>query len=298
MTTRFHAVWWLTCFIWSSVWLFIKIGVTDVPPITFAGLRLALAVIVLAPFVRRRDLPRTRREWTILAATGLILLGVNYALVFWGAQFIPSGLAAVLQAFQPAFGLLFASWISHQRITPIRMAAVALGVIGVAAIFANQLSVTGTHALLGSIAVTLGGACVAFAYVFVKQHLGHVPPTVLLVGQMLVASIALLAAGRAFEGPVHWTQRSLIALVYLALAGSVAAFWLNYWLLKRADASSILAMSIVEPLIALALGAAFLDERLPAGAWLGGTLILTSIYLLLRRPSTGSSSSAAPRPTT
>lgn len=279
--TKLLAVWWIDCLIWSSVWLFIKIGVTDVPPFTFAGLRLAIAVVVLAPFVRRITL--SKREWMILAITGLILLGVNYALVFWGAQFIPSGLAAVLQAFQPAFGLLFASWISHQRITPMRIAAVILGVIGVAAIFANQLRVTGTQALLGSITVTLGGACVAFAYVFVKQHLNYVPPTVLLVGQMSIASIALLIAGQLIEGPVHWTTRSLIALVYLALAGSVAGFWLNYWLLKRTDASSILAMSIVEPLIAVALGAVILHEKLPAGAWIGAVCILASIWMLVVR---------------
>jgi drug/metabolite transporter (DMT)-like permease len=284
MPARTIAVWWLTCLIWSSVWLFIKIGVTDVPPITFAGLRLAIAVVVLLPFVR--NLPRSRKDWTIIAITGLILLGVNYALVFWGAQFIPSGLAAVLQAFQPAFGLVFAALISHQRITPMRLGAVALGVIGVGVIFADQLRVEGRDALLGSIAMTGGAACVAFAYVFVKQHLNHVPATAMLVGQMFVASVALLAVGLPFERAIDWTPRAIVALLYLALAGSVAAFWLNYWLLKRTDASSILAMSIIEPLIAVALGALVLDEKLPAGAWAGGALILASIYLLLKRSST------------
>lgn len=296
MRPRFLVVWWLTCLIWGSVFLFIKIGVTDVPPITFAGLRLAIAVLVLAPFLRRKDLPKTKREWGLIAGTGLILLGINYALVFWGAQFIASGLTAVLQAFQPAFGLLFASWISRQRITPARLGAVVLGVIGVAAIFANQLRVTGPQALLGSITVTLGGACVAFAYVVIKQHLGHIAPTVLLVGQMSVACVALLIAGSLLEHDVFWTQRSLVALVYLALAGSVAAFWLNYWLLKRSGASSILAMSIIEPLIAVALGAIFLHETLPAGAWLGAACILASIWLLVMRPSTSSGSSLSEEP--
>jgi drug/metabolite transporter (DMT)-like permease len=284
-------LWWITCLIWSSVWLFIKIGVTAVPPITFAGLRLALAVLVLAPFVKRADLPRTRREWKILAATGFILLGVNYALVFWGMRFIPSGLGAVLQTFQPAFGLLFASWISHQRITAGRLAAVALGVVGVGAIFADQLRIAGRPALIGAIAVTLGGACVAFAYVFVKQHLGHVKPTVLLVGQMIAASVPLLIAGFVLEGnplDFHWSPRALVALVYLALAGSVAAFWLNYWLLKRTDASSILAMSIVEPLIAVALGALILHEKLSAGVWVGAACVLASIWFLVMRPASTS----------
>src|SRR3954452_6057984 len=102
-------VWWVTCLIWSSVWLFIKIGLRDLPPITFAALRLVIAVAVLLPILawRRVRLPRDARDWYVLAVAGLLLLGVNYALLFWGAQFIPSGLSAVLQAVTPAFALVF-----------------------------------------------------------------------------------------------------------------------------------------------------------------------------------------------
>jgi drug/metabolite transporter (DMT)-like permease len=70
-------VWLLTCLIWSTVWLFIKLGVTDVPPVTFAAYRLLTALLVLAPITltRRIPLPRDRRDWMLIAGTGVLLLG-------------------------------------------------------------------------------------------------------------------------------------------------------------------------------------------------------------------------------
>src|ERR687898_1515363 len=78
-------VWLLTCAIWSTVWLFIKLGVRDVPPVTFAVFRMSVALAVLLPIVllRSAPLPRRRSEWLLIAGTGVVLLGVNYALLNW-----------------------------------------------------------------------------------------------------------------------------------------------------------------------------------------------------------------------
>src|SRR4051812_18550590 len=102
-------LWWVTCLIWSSVWLFIKVGLRDLPPVSFAAVRLGVAVVVFIPILlaRRVSLPRRRADWQMIAVAGVLLLGVNYALLFWGAQFIPSGLTAVLSAVTPAFALVF-----------------------------------------------------------------------------------------------------------------------------------------------------------------------------------------------
>ena len=75
-------------------------------------------------------------------------------------------------------------------------------------------------------------------------------------------------------------------MLYLALAGSVTAFWLNYWLLKRIGATKLLVMSLVEPLIAVLLGAIVLREALPAGTLLGGGCILASTWMVLAPPHT------------
>jgi drug/metabolite transporter (DMT)-like permease len=280
-------VWVVTCLIWSTVWLFIKLGLHDLPPVSFAGIRLVIAVAVLLPFVliRRTPLPQSPRERMLVAVTGLLLLGLNYGLVFWGAQFITSGLTAVLQAATPAFTLAFAHYLlPNERFTLSKLSAVALGVVGVAVIFSDQMQVVGWHALAGSVAVVGGALCVAFAYVLVKAHLGHLRPTVLTTGQMLCAMVPLVAYGFVREGnplTFNWTPKAVFSLLYLALAGSVAAFWLNYWLLKRMDATKVMSMSLVEPLLAVLLGALVLGEKITAHALLGGVCILASIGLIL-----------------
>jgi len=280
-------VWWLTCLLWSSVWLAIKVGVGDVPPATFASVRLVIAVTVLLPImaVRGVPLPRTRRDWQLVGATGVLLLGLNYAFLYWGAQYVTSGLSAVLQAVTPAFGLLFGRVLrGDERFTAWQLAGLLVGVAGVAVIFADQLHVTGGAALWGCLAVTASAVCVALGYVIVKRHGTHLSPVQLTTSQMMVGLVPLLALALTFEGnplAARWTPRAIAALLYLALAGSVTAFWLNYWLLKRIGATRVLVMSLVEPLVAVVLGAVVLHEALPPGTLLGGAGILASTWILL-----------------
>jgi drug/metabolite transporter (DMT)-like permease len=282
-------VWVVTCLIWSTVWLFIKLGVRDLPPISFAGIRLVIAVAILFPILvlRRTRLPRSARDWKLIAITGVILLGLNYGLVFWGARSISSGLTAVLQAATPAFTLIFAHYLlPDEPFTLSKLSAIALGIVGVAVIFSDQLSVVGWSALLGSAAVAAGALCVAFAYVVVKAYGSHLQPSVLTAGQMLCGLVPLMIFGLLKEGnplAFRWTPTAIVSLLYLALAGSVAAFYLNYWLLKRMDATKVMAMSLVEPFLAVLLGAIVLGETLTIQALLGGALILISIGLILRR---------------
>src|SRR5713101_8705116 len=102
---------WLTlCVIWSSTWLVIKIGLRDLPPISYAGIRFLLAIIVLLAVSvgRVRLLPQQASDYAVLAFTGVLMLAVNYGLLFWGELHVSSGLAAVLQATIPIFGMLSA----------------------------------------------------------------------------------------------------------------------------------------------------------------------------------------------
>ena len=282
-------VWILTCLIWSTVWLFIKLGLQDLPPISFAGIRLLIAVLILLPViaVRRLPLPRASRDLRMIAITGLLLLGLNYGLVFWGAQHISSGLTAVLQAATPAFGLVFAGYyLPKERITLLKLCALVIGIGGVAIIFSNQLQIAGWFALLGCAAVIGGALCVAFSYVLVKAYGGHLHPIVLTAGQMLCGLVPLLIFGLAKEGnPLgfHWTSTATFSLLYLALAGSVAAFGLNYWLLQRTDATKILLMSIMEPPLAILLGVVVLGEQLTERTLWGSACILLSVGLILFR---------------
>src|SRR5881628_2831900 len=97
---------WLTlCVVWSSTWLVIKIGLRDLPPISFVSIRfvIALAVLVMVSVGRAALLPKRASDYVVLAYTGILMFGFNYALLFWGEKYVSSGLAAVLQASIPIF---------------------------------------------------------------------------------------------------------------------------------------------------------------------------------------------------
>jgi len=123
-------VWFLLCGIWGSTWLFIKLGLADLPPITFAGIRFLIAATILFCLIalRRLSLPRNRGDWILLAFTGVLAFSLNYGLLFWGEQYISSGLASLLQATIPAFGLVIAHfYLPEEQMTATKIGGVLLG---------------------------------------------------------------------------------------------------------------------------------------------------------------------------
>lgn len=280
------AVWIVTCLLWSSVWLFIKLGLHDLPPLSFAGIRLAIAIAILLPVLvaRRVPLPRSGEELRMVALTGFLLLGVNYGLVFWGARLVPSGLTAVLQAATPVFGVALAAAFFRERASLTTLAGLAAGIAGVAVVFSDQLRVSGLPALLGCAAILGGAACVAASYLLVKSRGGHMHPLALTAGQMICGAVPLLLAGAVLEGnplSFRWSRGAVVAVLYLALVGSVAAFGLNYWLLRRLEATKVMFMSVVEPPVAVLLGAVVLAESLTERALWGSALVLVSAGTVL-----------------
>src|SRR5436189_252747 len=105
---RIPAAWLTLCIVWSSTWLAIKVGLRDLPPISFVAIRFLIAIIVLTAVSagRVRLLPLHRADYVALAFTGILMFAINYTLLFWGELHVSSGLAAVLQATIPIFGMV------------------------------------------------------------------------------------------------------------------------------------------------------------------------------------------------
>jgi drug/metabolite transporter (DMT)-like permease len=282
-------VWLILCGIWGSTWLFIKIGLVDLPPLTFAGIRFVLASLILALLVlaRRARWPRTRSEWTLIAVVGVLQFALNYGLVFWGEQYISSGLAAVLQSTFPAFGLVIAHlYLPQERMTPGRVAGVMLGVFGVAVIFSDQLRLSGSMALLGSVALVLSAFFGSYGNVLVKAYGGKIDPQILAAAQMPFGFIPLLAIGIATEGNpfhFHWTTMAIVSLLYLVVVGSVVAFALYYWLVRNMDVTNTMLIALITPVVAVVLGMIVLDEKLNWRLLAGGVCIISGIGLIVLR---------------
>ena len=284
-----RVVWLILCGIWGSTWLFIKLGLNDLPPLTFAGIRFlcASSILVAIIFARGVRWPRKRSEWLLIAIVGWLQFSLNYGLVFWGEQRIPSGLAAVLQSTFPAFGLVIAHfYLPEERITPKKVMGVLLGVIGVGIVFSDQLSFAGKAALAGSVALVLSAVCGSYGNVLVKAYGTQIDPFVLAAGQMVCGFPPLLALGIATEGnPIHfhWTTTAVIALAYLVIVGSVIAFTLFYWLVRHMDVINTMLIALVTPVVAVLLGMMVLHEKFNWRLFAGAACIISGIGLIVLR---------------
>ena len=284
-----RVVWLILCLIWGSTWLFIKLGLQDLPPFTFAGIRFVISSAILFAIIKIRGirLPRKRSDWMLLAVTGVLSFSLNYGAVFWGEQRITSGLAAVLQATIPVFGLVIAHfYLPSERMTLPKILGVIMGVAGVAVIFSDQLSVAGPSALAGSAAVVVGAACAAYANVLVKARGGNMEPAILAGAQMVFGLIPLLAAGWFLERGTfyfRWTTLAVVCLLYLAIVGSVIAFLLYYWLVQNMDVTNTMLVALVTPVIAVAVGMVFLNEELNWRLFVGGLMIISGIGMIVIR---------------
>lgn len=282
-------IWLILCLIWGTTWIFIKIGLEDLPPIGFAAARFLLAVLILGILIKILNipLPKTAREWKLIALTGILQFSVNYSAVFWSEQYISSGLAAVLQATITVFGLLLAwFFLPSEKITRLKVFAVCLGIVGVAVIFMEQLRVQNLMAFAGSVAIVAGAYAAAQASILIKAKGGSLHPAGLVFGQMVCGLPLIIIYSLIQEGnPLNfrWTWRAVICVLYLTILGTIAAFWLYYWLLSKIESTKAMMISLVTPLIAVVVGAIFLDERLPPQTFFGGVLIIASIGLIVFR---------------
>jgi drug/metabolite transporter (DMT)-like permease len=282
-------VWLILALIWGSTWLFIKLGLEDLPPFTFAGIRfiIAAAILLVLILIRRRPLPRARGDWVLIAGTGILAFSINYGLLFWGEQRISSGLAAILQTIIPVFGLVLAHLhLPKERITWQKFAGVVLGIAGVALIFSNQMETGGAAAFQGSLAIVVGAFGAAYSNILIKARGGHLDYAVLAAGQMISGLIPLMIVGITLEGNplnLRWTPLALFSLFYLALVGSAIAFLLYYWLVRHMEVTKTMLIALVTPLIAVSLGMFVRGEELTWRIAAGGVCIMAGIGVIVLR---------------
>ncbi|MCA1558038.1 MAG: DMT family transporter [Acidobacteria bacterium] len=248
---------------------------------------------------RRRPVEETLRERALqkatsrhateklLIVTGIMAFTINYGLIFWGEQYISSGLAALLQATIPLFGLLLAHKVlPAEPLTFMKLLGVVVGLLGVGIIFSDQLSFGDSWAFWGSAAIITGALAAACTNVLVKAHGAKFDITVLVAGQMFCGFVPLLVIGLIKEGNplrLNWTLEAIISVFYLALVGSVAAFMLFYWLVRNMTVTNTQLIALVTPIVAVLLGVLFLDEALTWRVAMGGICIFTGIGLVIFR---------------
>ncbi len=281
---------WLTlCIVWSSTWLAIKIGLRDLPPISFVAIRflIAIGVLLALSIGRTHLLPRRRSDYTILAVTGILMFAVNYTLLFWAELHVSSGLAAVLQATIPISGMVFAHWmLPDEPLRLQRFAGAITAIGGVTVICARLLGFNGPLAFWAGVGVVVGAASAAFANVLVKARAMQLAPAMLAAWQMIFGIAPLLLLGLVVDGNparFHWTATSVFCLLYLAVIGSALTFLLLYWLLPRLTVAQLQSISLITPPGAVMLGWLLGGETFPLSSLLGAALVLVGVWMIFRK---------------
>ena len=281
------ALYVLLCVIWGSTWLVIKIGYGGLGPFNVAALRFVIAggvLAVIVPVLGARW-PRSRGEWLLILWVGMVLFGADYGLIYWGEQFLDSGLTAILFATLPLITVAFAHlYIPGDRITARKLTGTLLAFVGVVALFGESLQVD-FNTLGPMAAIIVAAVCAAAAGVASKRHGSSLHAAALNAPAMLVGGIVLavaaIASGEGLRVPSD--AKTWAAISYLAIAGSVVTFLIYFSLLKSWSVTSLSFISVFTPVIALALGFVFLDERPTLWTAVGAVLILAGVTLALTR---------------
>ena len=278
------------CVIWSSTWLAIKVGLEDLPPLSFAALRFAIAIVALFAFsmaTRVRLLPQRREDYTLLAVTGAIMFALNYGLLFWGELHVSSGLAAVLQSTIPMFGMIFAHWLlPAEPLRWQRMVGALVATSGVALICGRLLDRGGVLAFWAGLGILVGAAGASLSNVLLKRRALQLAPAMIAAWQMIFGLIPLLALGLVFEGnPVgfHWTGKAVFCLLYLAIIGSALTFLLLYWLLPQMGSTDLQTIALITPPGAVGFGWLLGGETFSLSHLFGAALVLAGVWMIFRK---------------
>jgi drug/metabolite transporter (DMT)-like permease len=279
--------------LWGGAFFFGKLGVSALPPLVVALLRVGIAALVLMAVARLAGarLPRDWRTWRALFIMGILNNVIPFVLILWGQTHIASGLAAILNATTPLFGVIVAQLAGGQeRLTAPRLAGVLLGLLGVAAMIGPGLTGGLAGDTLAELACLGAALSYAFAGVFGRRALRDLPPLVTATGQ-LVASTTILLPIVLVATPGLLDLRPalpvLAAIVALAVAGTALAYVIYFRILAAAGSTNILLVTLLIPVSAVLLGGIFLGERLEARHALGMALIALGLAAidgrLLRR---------------
>jgi drug/metabolite transporter (DMT)-like permease len=264
--------------IWSSTWVAIKIGLEDVSPLLSAGVRFALAgagLLIVAKATRRP----LRTDVRLAAVLATFPFAGAYGLIYWGEQYVPSGLAAVLFGVMPLYSATLASVaLEDEPLRPRLVAGIAVAIAGLALAFSESLALGDAKwAAAAATACAIAPLCAAIGNVSIKRRGGALDAVVLNGWAMLAGGAALLLVSAPTEdwGAAALTSHSVGSIAYLAIVGSAVPFVTLTVLLRELPAVTMSYITLMLPFGALAFGAALYDERVTAAA-VGGALLVAS----------------------
>lgn len=274
----------LICLIWGSTWFAIRLGLDSLTPLVSAGLRFSVAATVIYIIMRIRSISiqKDKISMRLYYFMGIFSFILPFGLVYWGEQYIPSGLAAVLFAVYPFFVALFTrTFIPEEKIGMVKIVGMIFGFTGIVVIFSQNLLTIGMNYALGMSAVLLSGLLQSTIAVSIKKYGQHLHPLSMNLIPMAIAGIGMLLLGILLEDTTHlkFDVKAVSSVLYLGIIGSVVTFTAYYWLLKKINIILLSLTAFITPIIALLIGWIFLDETLLPNQVYGSIFVLSGLLI-------------------
>jgi drug/metabolite transporter (DMT)-like permease len=298
---RLGAVEWgligLQSMLWGSSYFFIEIAQPELPAFTLAALRTVPAAATLLAIVLPLGyrLPATLAEWRLFVGFSVFNTVLPFLLIIWGQARATGGMAAILNATAPLFGIVLAHLLTHdEKLSWNKVAGILVGIAGVGILVGGDVAAGASTDLMARLALIAAPLCYVLANVYVRRRLGRYPPFTIAAMQMVGAMLVAIPLALAVDRPWSLAAPSLAALgavVGMGVLASALAPLCHFTVLRRAGATNASLVTLVMPLTPILLGGIFLGERLSARDVAGALVIAAALVIIdgralrpLRRP--------------
>jgi drug/metabolite transporter (DMT)-like permease len=278
--------------VWGSTYLAIAVAVETIPPFLMAAVRFGLAGLILLTWSVARDkrsfVAPTPREWRDSAIVGALLIGGGMGLAAFSELTVPSGITALVIALMPAWIAVIGRFSFGERLPGLAVIGLVAGFVGIAILAAPSIvGGAGAFEPIGLTAVMISPICWATGSVF-ASHRATLPakPLVATGAQMVIGAGVLLVMSLLTGEPGRLdvdaiTARSVAAVVYLLVMGSLVAFTVYGWMIRVAPLPLVATYAYVNPIIALILGAILLGEPIDSRTVVAGVVIVAAVALIV-----------------
>ena len=275
--------------IWSASFLWIKIALAEIGPLTLVTYRVTFGLLTglaVAAALRIR-IPRDLKTWRVFSILGILNVAIPFSLISWGEQTIDSAVASVLNATVPLFTIVMAHFfLRDDRMTVPKVVGLLIGFVGVVILLSQDFNPQAKNSLIGQAAVIAASASYAVSYIYARRNTQDIPGeirgTMPLAGALLIVGALAPAAEAPFKVPqlpLTW-----IGLLWLGVLGTGLALIMQYYLVHEIGPTRATLVTYLLPLGGVLLGVVFLREALTWQLLAGAALIISSIAVVNWKP--------------
>ncbi len=281
MKTKHWIVFITLGLIWSSSFLWIKIALREMGPLTLVAYRaffgLLFGIVVIA--FQRVTLPRTLKEWMPLLIVGLTNIAIPFFLISWGETVIDSGVASILDATVPLFTIVAAHFmLQDDKMTIPKVLGLLMGFAGVVVLMSKDVGAS-QSSLLGQLAVILASVFYAGSSIYIRKATENTPGILRSMGPLFSATAVMWLASFLFESPIKIPTLPItwVALLFMGILGSGLAFLMAFYLIHEIGPTRLTMVTYLFPLGGITLGVIFLNEQPTWQILTGASLIIASL---------------------